>query len=234
MAQPWEAIADGVWLIRGGIPRRMNVYAIRDGDGVALFDAGISMMVSRLRTATAALGGLTRIVLGHAHVDHRGAAPGLDAPVLCHPDDRADAEADGGLHYQDLSKLMPPARWVYPGLMKHWDGGPVTISGTVEEGDDVAGFEVVHLPGHAPGQIAMWRESDRLALVSDAFYTVDPHTGMKVKPRLAHEAFNHDRARALASLDKLALLRPNAAWPGHADPILGDVYSALQQVVQAG
>lgn len=234
MAHRWEGIAEGVWLIRGGIPRRMNVYAIRDGDGVMLFDAGISMMASQLRTATAALGGLTRIVLGHAHVDHRGAAPALGAPVFCHPDERADAEGDGGLHYQDLSKLMPPARWVYPGLMKHWDGGPVSISGTVEEGDHVAGFEVVHLPGHAPGLIALWRESDRLALVSDTFYTVDAYSGMKVKPRLAHDAFNHDRAHALASLDKLALLKPSAAWPGHADPIVGDVYAALERVVQEG
>ena len=36
-------------------------------------------------------------------------------------------------------------------LLPYWDGGPVPIAGTLAEGDDVAGFEVVHLPGHAPG-----------------------------------------------------------------------------------
>ena len=234
MAGGPEAIADGVWLIRGGIPRRMNVYAIKDGSGVALFDAGISSMVEQLRKATERLGGLTRIILGHAHVDHRGAAPGLGAPVFCHPDDRADAEGDGGLHYQDLTKLAPPARWVYPGLMKHWDGGPVRVEGTVEEGDMIGGFEVVHLPGHSPGQIALWRESDRLALTTDVFYTTEPHTGRKTKPRLAHDAFNKDRRQALASVDKLALLKPKSAWPGHADPVVGDVYRALEKVVQKG
>lgn len=232
MTTSWERVADDVWLIRGGVPRRMNVYAIRDGSGVALFDAGISVMVGQLRKATQQLGGVTKIVLGHAHVDHRGAAPGLDAPVFCHADERADAEGDGGLHYQDLSKLMPPARWVYPGLMKHWDGGPVAISGTLDEGVVVAGFEVVHLPGHAPGLIALWREKDRLALVSDAFYTVDAYTGLKTSPRLAHRAFNLDDEQARASLDKLSLLKPAAAWPGHADPVLGNVYGALQSVVQ--
>lgn len=229
-----EQIADGVWLIRGGVPRRMNVYAIRDGTGVALFDAGISNMVEQIRTATEQLGGLTRIVLGHAHVDHRGAAPGLDAPVFCHTSDRADAEGDGGLHYQDLTKLAPPARWIYPALMKHWDGGPVSIAGTLEEGDEVAGFEVVHLPGHSPGQIALWRERDRVALTTDVFYTADAYTGRKTKPRLAHDAFNLDRKQALASVHKLALLKPTAAWPGHADPVIGDVYGALERVVEKG
>ncbi len=47
------------------------------------------------------------------------------------------------------------------------------IAGTVSEGDEVAGFKVIELPGHAPGLIALWRESDRLALVSDCFYTID-------------------------------------------------------------
>jgi len=232
MSDPWERVAEGVWLIRGGIPRRMNVYAIRDGDGVALFDAGISGMAAQLREAASALGGLTRIILGHAHVDHRGAAPALDAPVFCHPAERADAEGDGGLHYQDLTKLMPPARWVYPGLMKHWDGGPVAISGTLDEGDSVAGFQVVHLPGHAPGLMALWRETDRLALVSDAFYTVDAYTGLKTKPRLAHNAFNYNEEQARASLHELAMLKPEAAWPGHADPVIGNVYAALEEVVQ--
>ena len=44
----------------------------------------------------------------------------------------------------------------------------MTIDGTVEEGEDVSGFRVVHLPGHAPGQIALFRERDGVALTSDA------------------------------------------------------------------
>src|SRR5688572_5241489 len=171
MAAEAIPIADDVWLIRGGVPKRMNVYAIRDGEGVLLFDAGIRHMVRPIAEATAPLGGITRVVLGHAHVDHRGAAPFLGRDVLCHAAERADAEGDGGRHYQDLGKLMPPARWIYGRLMPMWDGGPVGIAGTLDEGDEVAGFEVVHIPGHAPGQIALWRERDRLALVSDCFYT---------------------------------------------------------------
>ena len=48
---------------------------------------------------------------------------------------------------------------VMPRLTRLWDGGPVQVEGTVSEGDDIAGFQVVAFPGHAPGMIGLWRES---------------------------------------------------------------------------
>ena len=101
------------------------------------------------------------------------------------------------------------------------------ISGTVSEGDEVAGFRVVHLPGHAPGLIGLWRESDRLALSSDCFYTVDMW-GRDCSPRLPVATYNYDTEQARASLRKLAALEPAAAWPGHAKPATGDVRSQLE------
>ena len=92
-----EPVADGVWVVRGGFPTKaMNVYLVRDGDGVMLFDAGIKAMTDAVAAAGASLGGITRVLLGHGHPDHRGVAPFLGVPVLCHADNRADAEGDGG------------------------------------------------------------------------------------------------------------------------------------------
>jgi len=225
-----EPIADGVWVVRGGFPRRvMNVYFIRDGDGVLMFDAGVKSMTPALAQIGAQLGGITRVLLGHGHPDHRGAAPGLGAPVWCHADERADAEGDGGVHYFDLSQLDLHGRVLLRRLLPIWDGGPVSIAGTVSEGDEVAGFSVVHLPGHAPGLIGLWRESDRLALVSDCFYTLDPQTAIPGHPRVPHRAFNRDTEQARASIRKLAALAPSTAWCGHADPLRGDVAGQLEQ-----
>jgi glyoxylase-like metal-dependent hydrolase (beta-lactamase superfamily II)/predicted ester cyclase len=231
IADPPEEIADGVWIVRGGFPRKgFNVYFVRDGDGVLMFDAGIKAMTNALAAAGAGLGGITRVVLGHSHVDHRGAAPGLRGiPVYVHPDEVADAEGDGGAHYADFWKVARPARWLYPSLFRSWDGGPVRVAGTVSDGDEVAGFRVVHLPGHAPGLIALWRESDRLALVTDAFYTADAERFKPSPPRVAHPAFNLDTEQARASMRKLAALEPAAAWPGHAEPLTGDVGSQLER-----
>ncbi|MBS1869587.1 MAG: ester cyclase [Actinobacteria bacterium] len=225
-----EAIADGVWVVRGGFPRRvMNVYFVRDGDGVLMFDAGVKSMTPALAQVGAQLGGITRVLLGHAHPDHRGAAAGLGAPVWCHPDEVADAEGDGGVHYFDLSQLDAHGKLLLRRLLPVWDGGPVQVAGTVTEGDEVAGFSVLHLPGHAPGLIGLWRESDRLAIVSDCFYTLDPQTGMPGHPRVPHRAFNEDTEQARASIRKLAALAPAVAWNGHADPLRGDVAAELER-----
>jgi hydroxyacylglutathione hydrolase len=225
-AQP---IAEGVWLVRGGFPRLINVYLVSDGDGVLLFDAGIRSMAKRLAAAAQALGGITRIILSHSHVDHRGAAPRLGAPVLCHPAERADAEGDAGMSYLDLSKLNPVARQILPRLWRRWDGGPVDVAGTLEEGEEVAGFEVVHLPGHAPGEIALWRRADRLALASDCFFTINIETGRKGAAREPPAVLTKDIEQARASIAKLAALEPAAAWPGHGEPLLNDARLRLER-----
>jgi steroid delta-isomerase-like uncharacterized protein len=216
-------VADGVWLVQGGFPQKvMNVYLIRDGEGVLCFDAGIRGMRRQIGPVAAELGGLTRVILGHGHPDHRGAAPGLGVPVFCHTAELADAEGDGGAHYFDFSQLERGyARLAMPFLLKAWDGGPVKIEGTFSEGDEIAGFEVKHFPGHAPGMVGLWRESDHLALVSDTLYTLDPQTGMKGAPRVPHKAFNQDHEAARASIRKLAALEPRSVWPGHAEPLMG-------------
>jgi glyoxylase-like metal-dependent hydrolase (beta-lactamase superfamily II) len=168
-------------------------------------------------------------VLGHAHGDHRGAAPSLQVPTLCHPAERIDAEGDGGAHYFDWSGVAVPARWTLPRLLPVWDGGPVAIAGTVEEGDEVSGFRVVHIPGHAPGQIALFRATDRVALTTDCFYTLDIGTGRHGEPRVPLAGTNLDTEQARASIRKVAALEPSVAWPGHADPVTGDVRAQLER-----
>ena len=230
-----EQIAEGVWIVRGGFPvRDMNVYLVADNGGVTVFDAGIETMAPAVAAAAARMGGINRVVLGHADCDHRGSAPGLQAPVYCHPADREAAESPQYYRdYWDMSKLAAPVRAFYNRIMPVWDGGAINIAGTVDEGDNVAGFEVVHLPGHAPGLIGLFRRSDGLALVSDCVYTIDPQTGIKGPPRVPHQAFNVDTDQARASIRKLAALEPSVVWAGHADPVTGDVLGQLGQAASA-
>jgi glyoxylase-like metal-dependent hydrolase (beta-lactamase superfamily II) len=150
--------------------------------------------------------------------------------VFCHPADREAAESGESMRtYHRLEQLGIPARYVYRHLMTFWDGGAVRIDGTVDEGDDVSGFRVVHLPGHAPGLIGLFRESDRLALTTDCFYVIDPETSLKKPPGPPHEAFNESTSQARESMLKLAALDPSAAWPGHADALTGDVRGQLER-----
>ena len=224
-------VADGVWLVRGGFPAKiMNVYLIEDGGAVTVFDAGIAPMADAVRAVAEPRGGIKRVVLGHADADHRGGAPRLGAPVYCHPADRlAAASPAPRREYWDLSKLRGPARMLMPRLFEHWDGGAVEIAGTVEEGDEVAGFEVVHLPGHAPGLIGLFRASDRLMLCSDCVYTLDVETSLPGRARVPHVAYNLDTGEARAAIRKLAALDPAVVWPGHTWPVRGDVRAQLER-----
>ena len=227
LAPVTEKIADGVWRHAGDIRQGMNVYLVaeEDGSGVFAFDAGTSAMAKGIRSAADELGGLTRVVLGHAHVDHRGSAPKLGVPVHCHPDEVEEAEGDGGVSYQPLRDVpVTYSRWLYRVVFPIWDGGPVSIAGTIAEGERIAGFEVVHLPGHAPGQIGLWRESDRLCLCSDTIYLTDSTRPLGHHPGIypPHPVFDQDPQQTLESVRKLAALEPAMIAPGHMEPLRGE------------
>jgi glyoxylase-like metal-dependent hydrolase (beta-lactamase superfamily II) len=222
-----ERIADRVWRHAGDLRRGMNVYLLEDDGGVTVFDAGTRAMTEGVRRAAAELGGVRRVVLGHSHPDHRGVAAGLGVPVLCHPDEVDDAQGDGGVHYFDLDRV--PVRWsrrIYPTLLRRWDGGPVKIADTVSEGDEIAGFRVLHFPGHAPGLIGLWRESDRLALISDVVYMADTFRLKPLPPAEApvvpNQVWNLDHRGAAESVRKLASLGPRTVWTGHFEALAGE------------
>ena len=89
------------------------------------------------------------------------------------------------------------------------------------------GFKVIDLPGHAPGLIGLWRESDRLALVSDCFYTLDMW-GRNCEPSVPVETYNYDTEQARAEPAQ-ARRRWSPPRPGRGtrNPATGDVRGQL-------
>lgn len=248
---PWsptlEKLADGVWAVRGDLKRGMNVYLLEDDGGVTAFDAGTQPMVKAVRTAAERLGGLKRVVLGHADSDHRGSAPHLGVPVYCHKEDLDAARAPGPFRdYWTMDELeVGYVRWLYKHyLHRRWDGGAIDVAGTVDEGEEVCGFEVKHFPGHAPGLIGLWRASDGVALVSDTVYFVDS-ARLSPLPELEregvsghevtvpHPVWNWDTEFAAQSVRKLARLRPRRVLAGHERELEGDPEVIAELLEQA-
>jgi hydroxyacylglutathione hydrolase len=134
-----------------------------------------------------------------------------------------------GFDYPKISN--PLIRALTPRLLRVMDGGPLEIAGTLVEGDSVAGFEVIHLPGHTPGQIGLWRESDRLAIVSDAVLAWDPFSvaGLPGRVRLPPPPIRPHEEAARASIRRIAALDPATVWLGHYGPVTGNVCAQLEE-----
>jgi hydroxyacylglutathione hydrolase len=82
----------------------------------------------------------------------------------------------------------------------------------------VAGFTVLHVPGHSAGHVAYWRESDRALIVGDVITNINTVTGL---PGL-HEPktfFTPDPARNRESARRLAALEPELVCFGHGRPL---------------
>jgi hydroxyacylglutathione hydrolase len=224
-------IGAGVRQVAVGAPISSYVYLLDSPDGVVAFDGGVQGTGPEILAAAG--GEVVKVVLSHGHVDHRGGAGELSAPVLCHPDEVADVEGDAGRHYIDFSLVANEAiRAALPRLNDAWDGGPVPVAGTVEEGDEVAGFRVLHVPGHAPGQIALFRASDGLLIAADTIYTIDVETAQGVPARVPHPAVNWDTDAARASIARLATLPATSAWAGHGEHVSGDVPAQLERAAR--
>lgn len=227
-------VAAGVRQVSVGAPFRSHVYLIDGPEGPIAFDSGIKG--SGPAILAAAGGPLERVILSHSHVDHRGGAAELGAPVYCHLAEVSDAEGDAGRSYTDFSLIgNPQVRELLPQLHSAWDGGPVEIDGTICEGEHIAGFRVIHTPGHAPGQIALFRAADRLLIAADAVFTLDTDTGRAVSPRVPHPFSNWDTEMARESIRRLVPLRASCVWTGHAEPVTGvDIAQQLERAADHG
>lgn len=226
-------IAAGVRQVAVGEPFFSYAYLLESADGTIAFDTGVRG--SGPEILAAAGGPIAKIVLSHAHADHRGAAPKLDAPIYCHPDEVPDARAAWPQSYLDFGLIEnEQIREGLYRLNQMWDSGPVQVAGTVQEGDQIAGMHVIHVPGHAPGQIALFRASDGLLLAADAIYTQDLETGQPTPARVPHRAANWDTEQARVSIRKLATYKPTSVWLGHSTSVTGDVQAQLEAAAASG
>ena len=92
------------------------------------------------------------------------------------------------------------------------------MSRRLRDGEQVAGFTVIEFPGHTPGQIGLWRESDRTVICADVMRSINLVTGL---PQLGEmpQIFTVDVAEARRSIRKLAALEANTICFGHGRPL---------------
>jgi glyoxylase-like metal-dependent hydrolase (beta-lactamase superfamily II) len=201
-------VVPGVWQL-SSMPRQlMNAYLA----GGVLFDAltrGARKKVLRELAGQP----LKLVALTHCHPDHQGAAKEVcvqfNVPLACH---EADVPAMEG------REQMVPRNFILKVAQRRFAGPPHPVGRVLHDGDEVEGFRVVHAPGHTPGHVIYFRESDGLAIAGDVLRNVRYLTTL---PRLGEPPgfFSADPVQNLRSVQILAGLRPKVVCFGHGQPL---------------
>lgn len=155
--------------------------------------------------------------LTHAHPDHQGASHAIctrcNIPFWVGAGD-ADAAESG-----DLSLTMPAG--AMGGVSRNLLAGPGhPVARRLKEGDIVGGFSVIETPGHSPGHVSYFRESDRTLIAGDVVFNMNPFTGQQGL-HLPPPVFTLNPAQNLESARKLAALQPAVVCFGHG-PVLAE------------
>jgi len=206
-----KQLADDVQLLHGWPPNAINVYLVGD----VLIDAATRQGEQRIMRELAGRK-LSAHALTHAHPDHQGSSHAicerLQIPLWCGQGDVPAMETPGGVYDSQAPS------WINRLQRRFWTGPAHPVARALIEGDEVAGFTVLEVPGHSRGHLAYWRESDRVLILGDVLNNVNVMTGI---PGL-HEppsVFTPDPARNRRSARRLAALRPQVACFGHGPPL---------------
>jgi hydroxyacylglutathione hydrolase len=154
--------------------------------------------------------------LTHAHADHQGASKEV-CDRLGIPFWVGSADADAAEDPRLMLERQPdhPINRLFFRTMA---GPGRRVDRRLREGDDVAGFTVLEVPGHSAGHVAFWRESDRALILGDVLNNMDVFTGIRGL-REPKRVFTPDPARNRESARKLAALEPALVCFGHGPPL---------------
>jgi glyoxylase-like metal-dependent hydrolase (beta-lactamase superfamily II) len=200
-------------LTRWPIVFPVNVYLVREDDGLSLIDAGMPGGTKAILAASESLGlPITRVALTHGHGDHVGSLDELRA-ALPEAEILMTARTERFLS-GDVS--LDPEEQVGT-LRGDWKVKETRATRSIAPGDRIGSLQVVAAPGHSPDMVAFFDTRDRTLIAGDAFQT---RGGVAVsgtlKPFFPFPALaTWHKPTALESARALRALEPSRLAVGH-------------------
>ncbi|EDL64259.1 MBL fold metallo-hydrolase [Bacillus sp. SG-1] len=209
----------------------------RESNEFVLVDAGMpdseSMIMEAAKERFGENAVCKAIILTHGHFDHVGALKGLlkkwDVPVYAHSLEKPflsgessypppNTDADSGL-VAKMSSMFP----------RHSINISSHLNILPEDGaiPVLPGWRAIHTPGHTPGHISLFRDSDKALISGDAFINVEQEKLYEVMTQKQEihgppQYFTVDWQAAWDSVKTLAGLKPQVAVVGHGLPLADD------------
>ncbi len=176
-------IQSNLWLVRG----RDRDLLVDTGNGVASLHGDLAPLFGDREVVA---------VVTHAHADHMGGLHEFEQRI-CHRAEAKDVEAPPDLSllmtstyseeerqaaiesgYGELPEALLDALPTAGFDPSAFEMRPTTPTRMVDEGDVIdlgdRAFEVLHLPGHTPGSLALWEDAASTLFSGDTVYADEP------------------------------------------------------------
>jgi glyoxylase-like metal-dependent hydrolase (beta-lactamase superfamily II) len=212
-----------------------KVYVLFEPHRVVLIDAAMPGRAGAVWRYLASSGyspdAVEEIWITHGDIDHMGSLAALKARsgarVVAHSADvplvegRADREL-GAVRLRGASQRL--FNWAIYRVLRYQ---PVKVDCRVEDGDDLGGWRVVHVPGHTAGSVCFYHAEGKTAIVGDAINYKLGRLG--APPRIVAP----DMAQAYASIQKIAELDFEVCCFGHGPPLREDARQRVQALADS-
>ncbi len=231
-------IADGVYFIQGQdefIPDS-HTYVLGDpGSGdVTIIDVGLMGKADYKLVSIQKLGfdlkEISRILMTHTHLDHIGCLPEFlrevpDADLWVHEEEAIPLEQgdERTVYGMEMFKGMCQAQYgIKDGTFQF------TVTRKLKDGDvlDLGGakWQVLHIPGHSAGSIALYDASRKILIPGDTVYA-DYAIGR-------FDLHGASGAQLKESLKKLGELEVEVLLPGHNNILRSVPPGYIQEVAR--